>query len=94
MAVLAPTNEIGKIARTTNTDFYKLGYQTVPVKSFSQVISDTWYMSQKIKTELPSVHYFFAMWGLENPKWNEVDSVKKYIREEAEKLSRPITISK
>jgi hypothetical protein len=94
MAVLAPTNEIGKIARTSNTDFYKLGYQTVPVKSFSQVVSDTWYMSQKIKSESPSFHYFFAMWGLENPKWNEVDSVKNYIREEAEKLSWPITISK
>ncbi len=92
MAVLAPTKEVRKISRTANTDFYKLGYQTVPAKSFSQVISETYYLSQKIKTESPSVHYFFAMWGLENSKWNEVDSVKKYIREEAEKLSHPVTI--
>lgn len=93
MAALAPTSEVAKVARTSNIDFYKRGYQTVPSKSFSQVISDTYYVSQKIRTNKPSVHYFFSMWGLENPKWNETDSVKSYISEEAEKFSQPLTVS-
>jgi hypothetical protein len=92
MAVLAPTNEVAKIARTSNTDFYRLGYQTVPVKSFSHIISETYYLTQKIKSDSPSVHYFFAWWGLENPAWNDVENVKVYVRNEAEKLSRPLTI--
>jgi len=94
MAILAPAREVAKIARTGNTDFYKLGYQTVPSKGFSQIISETYYLSQKIKSGTPSTHYFFAMWGLENPTWNNVNSVKDYIRLEAGKLSRPLTLNK
>ncbi|MFA6126202.1 MAG: glycoside hydrolase family 88 protein [Bacteroidales bacterium] len=92
MAVLAPTAEVGKIARTSKTDFYQLGYQTVPAKNFSQIISDTYYISQRTKSGTPSTHYFFAMWGLEDSRWNEVGKVKEYIREEAERISRPVNI--
>jgi hypothetical protein len=90
MAVLAPSEEVSRIGRTSNTDFYKMGYQTVPEKSFSNIISETYYLGQKISSGKPSVHYFFAMWGLENPKWNNVDSVQAYIRLEADKFSSPI----
>jgi hypothetical protein len=92
MAVLATSNTIAKIGRTSNVDFYQLGYQTVPAKSFSQVISETCYLGQKITSGIPSVHYFFALWGLENPAWNKVQDVKEYICKEADKFSRPITI--
>ena len=92
MAVLAPSKEVAKIARTSNTDFYKLGYQTVPEKSFSQIISDTYYLSQQIKSNTPSIHYFFAMWGLENPGWNDVNKVKEYICQEADRLSHPLVV--
>lgn len=92
MAVMAPSNEVSKISRTGNTDFYQLGYQTVPAKNFSQVISETYYLGQNISGGRPSTHYFFAMWGLENPKWNEVDSVKEYIRQEADQLGTPLIL--
>ncbi len=90
MAVLAPIKDVGKTGKAPDTDFYQLGYRTIPEKSFSQVVSQTCYMSQKITSGKPSVHYFFALWGLENPRWNDPDSVKNYISGEAEKLSRPI----
>jgi|GEM_PF-158181 len=90
MAVLAPAKKIGRIGRTGNTDYFQLGYQTVPEKSFSQVISETCYLSQKIKSNTPSVHYFYALWGLENPKWNDAEAVKDYLRREAERISNPI----
>jgi rhamnogalacturonyl hydrolase YesR len=92
MAVMAPTREVAGIGRTSNTDFYKLGYQTVPAKSFSQIISETFYLSQRITSDTPSTHYFFAMWGLENPAWKGAENVKEYICKEAEKLSTPLTI--
>jgi len=92
MAVMAPSREITKMDRTSNTDYYKLGYQTVPEKSFSQVVSETCYVSQTIKNDTPSTHYFFALWGLENPKWNNRDMVQEYIRLEAEKTASPLKI--
>ncbi len=92
MAVMARSASVTKTGRTGNLNFYQMGYQTVPVKSFSQVISETCYLAQKIKRDIPSVHYFFAMWGLENPEWNDAKKVKDHIRTEANKLSSPLTI--
>ncbi|MDD4645065.1 MAG: glycoside hydrolase family 88 protein, partial [Bacteroidales bacterium] len=92
MAVMAPTKDFVKTGKTSNNDYYKLGYPTVPAKSFSQVISETCYLSQKIRSNTPSVHYFFALWGLENPVWNQQEPVKEYIRSEADRLSRPVSI--
>jgi hypothetical protein len=92
MAVMAPSGEVGKIGRTTDTDYFKLGYRTVPDKSFSQVISETFYLTQKIQAGTPAVHYFFALWGLEDPTWNEAEPVREYIRLEADKISHPVTI--
>ena len=93
MAVMLKKNEVSKIARTSNINFYNLGYQTVPEKMFSNVISDTYYVAQNIKNDVPARHYFYAVWGLENAKWKEIDNLKKYMGEEAEKLSNPIMIS-
>ena len=93
MAVLLKKDEVSKIARTTNINYYKLGYQTVPEKNFSNVISETYYVAQKIKNDVPARHYFYAVWGLENPKWKNIDNFRQYISEEADKLSSPIIIS-
>jgi len=93
MAVMLKKDGVTKIARTTNIDYYKLGYQTVPEKNFSNVISDTYYVAQKIKNNVPARHYFYAVWGLENPKWKSIDNFKQYIKEEADKLSNPIIVS-
>jgi len=90
MAILLPASEAGKIAQTSNIDFFKLGYQTVVEKSFSQIISDTYYIGQKCKDETQAKHYFFAVWGLENQQWKTEDGFRKYIAEEAEKLASPI----
>ena len=93
MAVLLEKDEVTKVARTTNLDFYKLGYKTVDEKKFSHVISQTYYVAQKISADTPARHYFFAVWGLENDKWKSADHFKAYISSEAECLSQPIKIT-
>jgi hypothetical protein len=92
MAVLAPAKDAPNTGRTTNVNYYQMGYQTVPAKSFSHVISETVYLYQNMANQTPSTHYFFALWGLENPAWNNLNAVKEYIRLEADKLSQPIKI--
>lgn len=90
MAAIVPLSEAGKIARTTNIDFFKLGHKTVVEKSFSNIISDTYYIGQKCRKEASSKHYFFSVWGLEKEQWKTEEGFKKYIVAEAEKLSSPI----
>jgi len=90
MAVLVPEKEAGKIGRTTDINFYKLGYETVPAKKFSHIISETYYMGQKCKNEQAAKHYFFSVWGLDKDQWKTESGFKIYIKEEAEKLSYPI----
>ena len=94
MAVLLKKDEVTKVDRTTDIDFYSLGYKTVDEKKFSNVISQTYYVAQKINAEKPARHYFFAVWGLENEKWKSMDNFKSYISAEAELLSHPIVIEK
>jgi hypothetical protein len=93
MAVLLKKNEVTKVARTTDIDFYSLGYKTVDEKKFSNVISQMYYVAQKINPDVPARHYFFAVWGLENEKWKNVDNFKAYISAEADLLSNPIQIA-
>ncbi len=92
MAVLLKKAETTKVARTSDVDFYGLGYKTVEEKKFSVVISQTYYAAQKIQADVPARHYFFAVWGLENEKWKEIENFKTYISSEAELLSNPIVI--
>lgn len=92
MAVLLKNDEVTKVARTTDIDFYSLGYKTVDEKKFSNVISQTYYVAQKIDADKPARHYFFAVWGLENEKWKSMDNFKSYISAEAELLSHPIIL--
>ncbi|MDP3915464.1 MAG: DUF4861 domain-containing protein [Bacteroidota bacterium] len=92
MAVLLKSNEVTKVARTTDIDFFKLGYKTVVEKNFSNVISQTYYVAQKINADAPARHYFLAVWGLENDQWKNIDNFKAYISSEAEFLSNPIFI--
>ncbi len=92
MGILVKKDEVTKVARTTDIDFYKLGYKTVDEKQFSNVISETYYEAQKIKADVPARHYFFAVWGLENEKWKSMDNFKAYISSEADFLSNPIVI--
>lgn len=93
MAVIVPLAESGKIGRTTDIDFFKLGYETVVSKSFSNIISQTFYIGQKCKSEVPAKHYFFSVWGLDKEQWKTEKGFRKYIKEEAEKLSSPIVIN-
>lgn len=92
MAVLVPSGETGKISRTTNIDFFKLGNQTVIEKSFSNIISETYYISQKCNDNEPAKHYFSAVWGLDKEQWKTEKGFKKYLSEEGEKLSSPLKI--
>lgn len=92
MAVLLKSNEVTKVARTTDIDFFKLGYKTVVEKNFSNVISQTYYVAQKINADAPARHYFLAVWGLENDQWKNIDNFKAYISSEAELLSNPVLI--
>ncbi len=92
MAILVPASETGKIARTSNIDFFNLGNQTVIEKSFSNVISETYYISQIINSGVPAKHYFSAVWGLEKEQWKTEEGFKKYLTEEAEKLTLPLKV--
>ncbi len=92
MAVLLKNDEVTKVARSTDIDFYSLGYKTVDEKKFSNVISQTYYVAQKITPDVAARHYFFAVWGLENEKWKNVENFKAYITSEAEFLSNPVII--
>lgn len=92
MAAIVPLSEAGKIGRTTNINFFKLGYETVPEKKFSNIISETYYIGQKCKSDVSAKHYFFSVWGLDQDQWKTEEGFKKYITEEAEKLSTPIKV--
>lgn len=92
MAVLMKKDEVTKVGRSTDIDFYSLGYKTVDEKKFSNVISQTYYIAQRINADRSARHYFFAVWGLENKKWKSVDNFKAYISSEADLLSNPIKI--
>lgn len=94
MAVLLKKDETTKVARTSDINFYELGYKTVDEKKFSIVISQMYYAAQKIAADVPARHYFFAVWGLENEKWKSMDNFKAYISSEAELLSNPIVVGK
>ncbi len=92
MAVLVPLKEAGKIGRTTNINFYKLGYETVPEKGFSNIISETYYIGQHCKSGVPARHYFFSVWGLDKDQWKTEAGFREYIGGEAEKLSSEIEV--
>jgi hypothetical protein len=93
MAVIVPLNEAGKIGRTTDINFFKLGYETVVEKGFSNIISETYYIGQKCKSNVPAKHYFFSVWGLDKEQWKTEEGFRKYITEEAEKLSSPMKVN-
>ncbi len=90
MAVIVPLAESGKIGRTSDINFFNLGYKTVPEKGFSNIISETYYIGQKCTSGKPGKHYFFAVWGLDKDQWKTEEGFRKYISEEAEKLSKEI----
>lgn len=92
MAAIVPLSEAGKIGRTTDINFFKLGYQTVVSKGFSNIISETYYIGQKCKSDISAKHYFFSVWGLDKDQWKTEDGFIKYIIEEAKKLSEPINV--
>jgi len=92
MAVAVPLEEAGKIGRTSDTNFFKLGYETVPEKGFSNIISETYYIGQQCKSGQPAKHYFFAVWGLDKDQWKTEEGFRKYIEEETEKLSSGIPV--
>lgn len=93
MAVMLKAAEVTQVARTSKVDFFAKGFQTVPEKSFSIVISDTYYVAQKIENDKPARHYFAAVWGLENPKWKQMSEFKAYLASEANKLSNPVVVT-
>lgn len=93
MAVIVPLAEAGKIARTTDINFFKLGFETVVEKGFSNIISETYYIGQKCKSNVPAKHYFFSVWGLDKEQWKTEEGFRKYITEEAEKLSSPVVVN-
>ncbi len=92
MAVLVPQNELGKIGRTSDTNFFNLGYKTVPEKGFSNIISETYYIGQNFKNDVPARHYFFSVWGLEKDQWKTEEGFKGYLSDEAVLLNSPISV--
>ncbi len=92
MAVIVPLAEAGKIGRTSDINFYRLGYETVPEKRFSHIISETYYIGQKCTAGQPAKHYFFSVWGLDQDQWKTEEGFRKYIAEEAEKLGKSIVV--
>lgn len=93
MAVAVPLEEAGKIGRTSDINFFKLGYETVPEKGFSNIISETYYIGQKCESGQPAKHYFFAVWGLDKDQWKTEEGFRKYLEEETKKLSAKIIVN-
>ncbi|MFV0366142.1 MAG: DUF4861 domain-containing protein [Mangrovibacterium sp.] len=95
MAVVLKKAEVTKIGEANKENYFLKGeqYQTVPEKQFSQVISDTYYVAQKITNDVPARHYFAAVWGLENPKWKKMAGFKSYLKDEAKKWDSPLVVS-
>jgi hypothetical protein len=94
MAVIVPEEEVGKIARTTDIDFFAKGFQTVKEKNFSNIISQTYYISQKAVDNQPSRHWFAAVWGLENPQWKTEDGFGLFMEAEMRLLANPLVIKR
>ena len=92
MAVLVPENETGKIARASDIDFFAKGFQTVKEKNFSNIISQTYYISQKAADNKPSRHWFAAVWGLEKEQWKTEAGFRQYLKDEMDKLAHPLII--
>ena len=92
LAVIVPLSEAGKIGRTTDINFFNLGNQTVVGKGFSNIISETYYIGQKCKSAVSAKHYFFSVWGLDKDQWKTEEGFRKYITEEAEKLSASMVV--
>lgn len=93
MAVMLKADEVTKIARSSDINYFKEGIKTVPEKNFSIAVSETYYVAQKISNDKSARHYFASVWGLENPKWKKLDEFKAYLSAEADKLSQPIEVS-
>ncbi len=89
MAVWVPETETGRVARTTDIDFFALGFRLVKDKNFSNIISETYYVSQKAQNGRPSVHWFAAVWGPENEQWKTEEGFREYLAGEMLKLSSP-----
>lgn len=92
MAVMVPLSEAGKIGRTTDINFFKLGYETVVEKGFSHIISETYYIGQNCESGKAAKHYFFSVWGLDKDQWKSEEGFRNYLAEEAEKLSSPVLV--
>ncbi len=93
MAVLVRSDEMTKVGRTPDTDYFAAGDRAIPQKSFSRAVNSTCYMAQKIKADVPSEHYFFAVWGLEDTRWNSLENFQDYISEEAFKMANPLVLT-
>lgn len=94
MAVILPEKETSVIKRTSDINFFEQGIQTVPEKSFSQIISDTYYVSQKAVENSPARHYFASVWGLENERWKSEEEFRKYLGNEILKFANPVVIKR
>ncbi len=92
MAIMLKSDEVTKVARATDVNYFDQ-HPTVPEKRFSNVISETYYVAQKIMNDKPARHYFSAVWGLENPKWKDMEEFKAYLSVEAYKMSNPIVFT-
>ena len=93
MAVIVPLKDAGKIGRTSDIDFYKLGYHTVDEKSFSNIISETYYIGQKFTNDKPVEHYFFLCLGTgKRPVENRRRLYRNILTKKLRKLSKPIQV--
>lgn len=92
MAILMKKDKVTKIGRTPDTDYFAAGDRAIPSKQFSQAVNSSCYMAQSIKADVPSNHYFFAVWGLEDSRWNSLKNFKDYISQEAYKIENPLII--
>lgn len=92
MAVIVPESETGKVARTTDINFFELGFQLVKEKNFSNIISETYYVSQKAEDARPARHWFSAVWGLEKEAWKTEEGFRLYLAGEMEKLAKPLIV--
>lgn len=95
MAVVLKNNEVTHVGEANKENYFLKSeeYQTVPEKQFSNVISDTYFVAQKVRNDVSARHYFAAVWGLEDARWKQMVNFKSYLEGEARKWDSPLELT-
>lgn len=91
LAILLPTSEVIRVGDAPEVSF------TTKTKDFAalrlnQAVGETHYVTQGIKANVASRHYFYATWETENAKWANQTEFVSFLKQEALQISSPLVV--